>query len=138
MKLTKDFNDFLIDILLESENKKGHGVTELPFMISPALKEVLSNINHPIAKKLLKTDEERKDKKVTFVDLDENDNNKFTLVNSNKAFDNIISEYGERLKELTKLSVSLELDKLILITLILDSAYNIFCFIVINTNGRTL
>jgi len=123
MKITKDFNDFLIDMLLESENKKGHGVTELPFMMSPALKSVLSSISHPIAKKLLKADEEREDKKVTFVDLDEDNNKKFTLVNSNKAFDNIKDEYGGKVKELTKLSVSLELDNLNITNFVMTNNY---------------
>lgn len=113
MKITKDFNNFLMDLLLEDEKKKFHGVTELPFIISRRLKSLLSTINHPIAEKLIKTDKDREDKKVTFVDFHETEFNKFTLVNSNKAFDNIVDVYGSRVNNLDKLSASQELDKLV-------------------------
>ena len=123
MKKTKDFNDFLLDMLLEDKKKKGHGVTELPFVISPGLKSLLSSLNHPIATKLLQADEEREDKKVTFVDLDKMDNSKFTLVNSNKAFDNIVDMYGDKVSDLNKLSASQELDKLSVTNLIMTNDY---------------
>jgi hypothetical protein len=113
MKIVNNFNDFLIDLLLEDDKKKFHGVTELPFVISPRLKRLLSGINHPIAKRIIKTDEEREDKKVTFVDYDDNNHNKFTLVNSNKAFDNIEQAYSKTVDNLDKLKASQELDKLV-------------------------
>jgi len=43
MKWTKDFNDFLMEIIFES-NQKGHGVTELPFIIGMRLRNILEEI----------------------------------------------------------------------------------------------
>ena len=105
MKIVNDFNDFLLDILLETENKNFHGVTELPFIISLRLKNLLDSINHPIAKKLVDTFKSREDKKVTFVDYSDEYDNKFTLVNSNKAFDNVKDQYGSSI-EVTKDSLT--------------------------------
>jgi len=123
MKITKDFNDFLVDMLLEGVKKKGHGVSELPFIMSPALRDLLSSIKHPIAKKIIKIDEEREDKKVTFVDLDKTDINKFSVINSNKAFDNIADVYGDSESNLTKLSASQEIDKLVVTNLTMSTEY---------------
>jgi len=69
--------------------KKFHGVTELPFILSNRLKDFLREITHPIAKKLIETDDNREDKKVTFVDFSDESKNKFSLINANKAYDNI-------------------------------------------------
>lgn len=117
MKLVRDFNDFLIDILLEKEGttsngkREFHGVTELPFVMSNRLILLLENISHPIAKKLLKTNEDREDKKVTFVDLSDKENNKFSLINSNKAYDNIVDQFKGK-HDISVMNVKLELDKL--------------------------
>jgi len=113
MKIINGFNNFLVDLILEDEKKKFHGVTELPFVISHRLHKLLSTINHPIAKKIIQTDKEREDKKVTFVDYSNENDNKFSLVNSNKAFDNIEQEYGDKIDNLDKLKVSQQLDSLV-------------------------
>lgn len=111
MKKVNDFNEFLFNMLLESEgNRRGHGVSELPFIISKRLKRILEDIPHPIASKLLKADEERVDKKVTFVDIDEEAENKFTIVNSNKAFDNIEKQFSYA--DVSKETLTSELKKL--------------------------
>ena len=95
MKKTKDFNEFLMDLMLEKDKPKFHGVTELPFVLSARLKRLLSSIKHPIAKKLIEIDKAREDKKLTFVDLSEEAENKFSLVNSNKAYDNFIKSFND-------------------------------------------
>ena len=99
MKQVNNFNDFLVNLILEDENKKFHGVTELPFVLSDDLKKLLKTINHPIATKLLEIDKERTDKKVTMVDLDEKDYNKITLLNSNKAYDNLFNQFKKNNSE---------------------------------------
>lgn len=110
MKKTKNFNDFLIDLMLEGVNKKGHGVNELPFILGPKFKNLLMSLTHPIAKKLLEIDDKKVDKKVTFVELHKTEKNKVTLVNSNKAYDNIIQDQPN--VELDKIKVSLALDSI--------------------------
>ncbi len=110
MKKVKDFNDFLVGLMLEAEKPKFHGVTELPFVISARLKELLSKISHPIAKKLIETDKQREDKKVTFVDLSDEADNKFSLINSNKAYDNLIGAYKNADLEITEMDAKKKLD----------------------------
>jgi len=102
MKKVKDFNDFLIDLIFEDNAPKGHGVTELPFVISDKLRKMLQSINHIIATRILELDKSRKEEKVTFVDLDEEKDNYFSLVNSNKAYDNILNQYSHQVKNLDK------------------------------------
>lgn len=104
MKKVNNFNDFLVNLMLE-ENRIFHGVNEVPFLMTPQLKQVLVKINHPIAKKLLKIDEYRENKKVTFVGLSDQANNKFSLVNSNKAYDNVYKYYKDAGEELDKSGV---------------------------------
>jgi len=110
MQKIKDFNDFLVDLMLEADKPKFHGVTELPFVMSDRLKRLLSTIKHTIAKKLLELDKAREDKKVTFVDLSNDDDNKFSLVNSNKAYDNMINAYKDVDVELTTMDVKKKMD----------------------------
>ena len=99
MKINK-FDDF-DDYLLESETR--NSVSELPFVLSDELINILKHINHPISKQLLEKNEEREESKVTFIDVDNDIYSKgvdsdvyfkrFTVVNSNKAYDNIIDFY---------------------------------------------
>ena len=102
MITTKNFKDFLIDLLLEDNERNFHGVTELPFVMSNRLKDFLKTITHTISKRLLELDKSRKDEKITFVDLDDDDYSKFTIVNSNKAYDNIYNEYKNKISVLNK------------------------------------
>ena len=101
MKQVNNFNDFLVDLILEDEQKKFHGVTELPFIISEDLENLLKSISHPIASKLRHTARQKTDKKVTLVDLDEKDFNKVTLINSNKSYDNFSEFFKKKDSELT-------------------------------------
>jgi hypothetical protein len=113
MKKVKDFNDFIFDLMLEAEKPKFHGVTELPFVLSLRLKQLLTKINHPIAKRLIETDKQREDKKITFVDLSDEADNKFSIINSNKAYDNFIDAYKEVDLNLDVMDVKRKMDDMI-------------------------
>jgi len=102
MNKVKDYNDFLIGLIFENVTQRGNGVSELPFVISDKLRKMLQSINHTISTRILELDKSRKEEKVTFVDLDEEKDNYFSLVNSNKVYDNILKQYGDQIKDLDK------------------------------------
>ena len=86
MKKVNDYNDFMLDLILERIYKVGQD--HLPLVISDRLEKLLKKVNHPIAKKLLSDSEvgNRKSTIITFIDYDKTSDNKFTLSDSNKAF----------------------------------------------------
>jgi hypothetical protein len=100
MNKVNNYNDFLLDKIFEDNKPKGHGVNELPFVISHTLKKILQSINHTIATKILEIDEKRKEEKVTFVDIDKDKENYFSIVNSNKAYDNAFNKYKDKIEDL--------------------------------------
>lgn len=81
MKILKSFNDYREDIILESYAKN-----ELPFVMSNNLIDILSKINHPIARKLIDTNR-NETKKQTLLDVIYDKPNKLNFVTSNKILD---------------------------------------------------
>jgi hypothetical protein len=86
MKNIKIFNDFLEDIILENIKND-----ETLFMLSKDLIEVLKNIKHPIAQKLLFTNQNEY-KKQSLIDIVDNEYDVFYFVNSNKIIEYIESK----------------------------------------------
>lgn len=88
-----NYKDFI------NEENGFHGVTELAFVMSNDMVKLLEGIPHEISEELLKLNTFREDSKVTMVGLSDTDFTKFTLVNSNKAYDNVLNYYAFLEKE---------------------------------------
>jgi hypothetical protein len=90
MKYNKDYSEFLLDLLLEKEGKSKSESVDLPFILSNRLKNILMGFpDNVVCKKLLTAHNTRTDKKMTMVDLDNENYDKFTFANSNKLWDTL-------------------------------------------------
>ncbi len=87
MNKVKNYNIFIEDLILE---KIENG--ELPFMLSQRLIDLLIIIKHPISDKLLEDNNEQISSKITLIDYDETEEDKFTFANSPKILDLVISK----------------------------------------------
>jgi len=88
MKILLDFNDYIIDLVLE---KNSNGT--LPIIFSKRLKDILEEINHPISRNLLSKEGEFEE--FTLIDIsDEHD--KFTISISPKIYDFLSKYYNEK------------------------------------------
>jgi uncharacterized protein YbaR (Trm112 family) len=87
MSRVKNYNNFIEDIILEKIESG-----ELPFMLSNRLLDLLTLIKHPISDKLLQDNKEQVSSKVTLIDYDDVEEDKFTFANSPKILDIVISK----------------------------------------------
>jgi hypothetical protein len=74
------------DFLLENVS------VDLEFKLSHRLRDLLSQTEHPIAKKLLTFDDDKERTKFTLVDYDSDNVNNFTYASSNKLFDELMKD----------------------------------------------
>jgi hypothetical protein len=85
MKILYNYNDFLLDKLLEQVENN-----DIQLILSDRLLELLKSINHPIAKELIISHLYAQDKKpLTLLDYDDNHIDYFTYVISNKLHDHV-------------------------------------------------
>jgi hypothetical protein len=94
MKKLNKYDDFLFDSLLESV-----GDGEMPFALSIRLAELLHDLDHKIAHKLLDDDNDKSYSKITLLDYDDEREDMFTFTTSPKLIqyykDNYDSKDGE-------------------------------------------
>jgi hypothetical protein len=83
-KIVNTFNDYLLDRMFEDKKE-----LSVPFIISQRLEGLLSNINHPIAKRLIEESSNgvTQSTKATLVDYDEDADDKFTYTLPTKFVD---------------------------------------------------
>jgi len=89
--MTNNFNDYMVDLLLEQVASK-----EMKLYFSPRFKKYITSIEHPISKRLL--DSENSDDimvKKTYIDLDDNETDKVTFISVSKAMSYVIDSIGE-------------------------------------------
>ena len=85
MKIINNYNDFIVDIILEKIKNK-----ELKLYITPKLKKILFRIDHDIARALIHNHESGEGEfKITVLDIDDDEKNfdKFIVSQSNKVYD---------------------------------------------------
>ncbi|MDY0268844.1 hypothetical protein, partial [Trichloromonas sp.] len=86
MKILLDFNDYIIDLVLENISK------DLPFILSGRLVDILENIDHDIVDELLSKHNQYE--KISLIDIsDEFD--KFTVSNSPKIIELLSKHYNK-------------------------------------------
>jgi len=85
MEKVKNFNSFLSDLILE---QIGQG--ELPIKLSKRLSNLLGELNHTIADRLLEDDEDGMPSKFTLIDLDDKEIDMFTYATSPKITEYIV------------------------------------------------
>lgn len=105
MKIINDFNDFLLNNILESVNK------DLPFRLSDRLRDILLNIDHPISSFLMTLHADHKLEPVTLVDYDDSDVSKFIISQSNKVYDLIMKDKEESLIDVSNIDYFVSNDK---------------------------
>lgn len=89
MKLLKKYDDYLLDIIVES-TKQG-----LPLIFSDRFLNVVMNINHPISE-TIQSNNNTPGHKNTFIDLDDSGPDKVSFIASSKAKDIIKKDYEEK------------------------------------------
>lgn len=81
MKMIRNYNDYLFDVLFEQADK------DMPVKISDRLLTLLKEIEHPISIYLSRLHTRYKLKPITLIDYDDDELNKFTVSQSNKVYD---------------------------------------------------
>lgn len=80
MKLLNNFNDYILDLLLESFFKG-----EAPLILSDRFRELIKNIDHPISIFLIDNEVEERGNKHTYIDLDDSGIDMVSFITSTKA-----------------------------------------------------
>jgi hypothetical protein len=93
MKKILKFNDFLFENI---------NTNVLSFKLSDRLKDIIKNISHPIALKLLDKHNNNEDSDITIIDYDDNDISKFTYLVSNKLFNELKDKFNDSDEEIKK------------------------------------
>lgn len=89
MKLLKNYDDYLLDMLVES-TKQG-----IPLVFSERFLSLVLNINHPISE-TLKASSGESDHKNTYIDLDDSGLDKVSFITSSKAAEIINKDFEEK------------------------------------------
>lgn len=92
MNKVYNYNNFLFNLILEDNSTSR-------FYLSRDLKKILKKSKHPIAKRLLELDSDKEEKKMTLIDIDEDNINNFTFVQSNKIIDRFLEDEGVNIKD---------------------------------------
>jgi hypothetical protein len=97
MKLVRDYDDYLLDLIIEAV-----GTKEAPLLFSERFRSLISRLEHPISRKLLNT-ESRDGFKMTYVDLDDEDLDKVSFIVTTKAVE-VIADHRGRSKDTVSIS----------------------------------
>ena len=88
MRKLNTFEDFLFSNLFEAVK------TPLPFKFSDRLRDILIRISDRISEDLLLQEMNGEDREITLIDIDNDDNNKFTYILSNKLHDYLAKRHN--------------------------------------------
>jgi len=82
MKRLKDYNEYLLDLVVEAI------VTKVaPLYFSPRFKNIIKSIKHPISDRLLSAESGPSEYKQTYIDLDDKDIDQISYIISTKAIE---------------------------------------------------
>lgn len=96
MILLKNFKDFLFDNLFENK-------IELTIVLSERLEKLLKKIDHEVSKELLELcDNDVKSDKITLIDYDDDEYNKFSYIIPNKLLDFVYNRSKDRFPDKNK------------------------------------
>ena len=87
MKILQNFDDYALDLLVEAITQK-----EIPLIFSDRFKALISKINHPISRRLLRAESNTENQKNSFIDTDDSGVDKVSFITSTKAAE-VVADY---------------------------------------------